>query len=110
VGCYGAVTINVTRSFDASGAPRFDWSPRCGITNLTVIVLPNGVGDPAVMWEFSASESAQIGPPVIYGRLPAGATGPTAQPLQAGATYRVSILSTVGGDAIGGEAEKSFVF
>jgi len=29
---------------------------------------------------------------------------------QAGATYRVSIFSTVGGDAIGGEAEKTFVF
>ncbi|HEY2375232.1 MAG TPA: hypothetical protein VGH98_04600 [Gemmatimonadaceae bacterium] len=110
VGCYGAVTVNVTPSFEGSGKPRFDWSPRCGITNLTVIVLPQGIGDPAVVWDFSASESAQIAPPVVYGHVPAGATSQSvAQPLQAGITYRVSILSTVGGDAIGGEAQKTFV-
>lgn len=110
VGCSGTVTINVSQSLAPSGATQFDWSPRCGITNLTVIVLPNGIGDPAVMWDISAPENSEIGPPVIYGHVPPGATpgfGP--QPLQAGASYRVSILSTVGGDAIGAEANKTFV-
>jgi hypothetical protein len=110
VGCSGTVTLKVGPSLDPSGAPQFGWSPRCGITNLTVIVLPNGVGDPAVVWDVSAPENAEIGPPVIYGRMPAGATaGIAAQPLQAGSTYRVSILSTVGGDAVGAEANTTFV-
>ena len=110
VGCSGTVTLKVGPSLDPSGAPQFDWSPRCGITNLTVIVLPNGIGDPAVIWDVSAPEHAEMGPPVIYGRVPTGATaGIGAQPLQAGSTYRVSILSTVGGDAISAEANKTFV-
>jgi hypothetical protein len=104
------VTINVSPSLDPSGAPQFDWSPRCGITNLTVIILPNGIGDPAVMWNVSAPENAEIGPPVIYGRVPSGASaGSAAQPLQSGSTYRVSILSTTGGDVIDAQAEKTFV-
>ena len=109
-GCVGNVTINVRPSLDPSGAPQFDWSPRCGITNLTVIVLPMGVGDPAVMWDISAPEDSQIAPPVIYGHVPRGATGGFGpQPLQSGSTYRVSILSTVGGDAVGARGEQTFV-
>jgi hypothetical protein len=110
VGCSGTVTLTVGPSLDASGAPQFDWSPRCGVTNLTVIILPNGIGDPAVIWDVSAPENAEMGPPVIYGHVPAGAAaGIAAQPLQSGSTYRVSILSTIGGDVIGAEAEKTFV-
>src|SRR5690348_16825007 len=109
VACSGTVTLSVGPSLDPSGAPQFNWSPRCGITNLTVIVLPNGIGDPAVVWNISAPENAEIGPPVIYGRLPAGAMGFTAQPLQTGSTYRVSISSIVGGDAIGAQGNLTFV-
>ena len=110
VGCSGSVTINVRPSLDPSGTPQFDWSPRCGITNLTVIVLPVGIGDPAVMWDISAPENSQIAPPVTYGHVPRGATGGFGpEPLQAGSTYRVSILSIVGGDVIDAQAEKTFV-
>ena len=110
VGCSGTVTLNVGPSLAASGAPQFDWSPRCGITNLTVIILPSGIGDPAVVWDVSAPENAQMAPPVIYGHVPAGASaGIAAQPLQSGSTYRVSILSTTGGDAIDAQAEKTFI-
>ncbi|HKW49047.1 MAG TPA: hypothetical protein VJN70_16465, partial [Gemmatimonadaceae bacterium] len=109
-GCSGTVTINVSPSRDVSGAPQFDWSPQCGITHLTVTVQPNGIGDPAVMWSISAPENAQMGPPVIFGRVPAGATLQiSAQPLQSGSTYRVSIFSTIGGDGLTAEAEKTFV-
>jgi hypothetical protein len=109
VGCSGTLTLNVG-PFGPSGSPQFDWSPRCGVTNLTVIILPNGIGDPAVMWDVSAPENAKMGPPVIYGRVPAGASaGIAAQPLQSGSTYRVSILSTTGGDVIDAQAEKTFV-
>jgi hypothetical protein len=72
--------------------------------------LPQGIGDPALVWTFSASEWAQIGPPVDYGHVPAGATSQSvAQPLQPGVTYRVSIFSTIGLDGITAEAEKTFV-
>src|SRR5437867_13242977 len=68
LGCGNGVTIEVSTSLNAAQTPRIDWSPRCGVTNLTVVLLPTGpAGDPAVMWSISAPEQSQIGPPVLYG-------------------------------------------
>ena len=104
------VTVDVSTSLSAAQTPRFDWSPRCGVTNLTVTLLPSPPGnDPVVVWNISAPESSKMGPPVSYGVIPRGATAQSAaQPLVSGVRYRVNILTTVGGDAIAAMAEKTF--
>jgi hypothetical protein len=109
-GCSGQVTLDVITSGAPLVKPRFTWSPRCGITGLTV-VRGGAENDPIVLWSITASEAAQIGPAVTYGVTPSGAT--TLQspgPLASGTPYIVTIISTVGGDGVTARAQKGFTY
>jgi hypothetical protein len=110
IGCGGTVTLDVGATPNAAQTPRFDWSPRCGVTGLIVILLATPpANDPVTVWSILAPENAQMGPPVQYGLTPRGArTTSAAQLLVAGRTYRVSIVSTIGLDVASAYAEKTF--
>ena len=106
--CIRSVTVTVISSF-ATTAPRIGWTPRCGVSNLTVTTVPFPGAAPAVMWGFSTPENAPIGPSVTYGETPEGAVAwPAPQPLVRGTRYRVTVMYTVGGDAITGWGEETF--
>jgi hypothetical protein len=91
-------------------SPVFSWSPACGMSSLSVVTVPStpGVNEESV-WGISVSERTPIGPAIRYGIAPAGATVWT-QPhaLVAGATYRVRVMQTVGGDVVIGRGERLF--
>src|SRR2546423_5869513 len=109
-GCIGDIPISLSSS-RVSPTPRFDWSPRCGISSLTVSTVPGPGAAPVLVWSFSAPEAAPIGPAVTYGVTPDRATAPrAAQPLVHGVTYRVSIQYIVGGDGIAGSGDEIFSF
>jgi hypothetical protein len=111
VGCQGNVDINVGLLENGTGAgvPLFGWAPPCGVTSVIVETVPAAGGAGVLVWQVSAPERAQIAPSVVYGRTPSGATAlHAAQPLQTGVTYRVSVTSTVGGDAAAGSGTITF--
>ena len=105
-GCAQNVNLAVTPAAN----PLFSWSPACGVSSLSVARVPSqpgGVGE--LVWGFSVSEQTPIGPPIRYGASPAGAriwTPPRA--LEAGATYRVQVVMTVGGDVLVSTGERDF--
>lgn len=105
-GCARDVEVSVARGAN----PVFSWSPGCGISSLSVVTVPStsGVSEEAV-WGFTVPERTPIGPTIRYGIAPAGATVST-QPraLVAGATYRVLVMQTVGGDGVVGSGEGLF--
>jgi hypothetical protein len=96
-------------SVSAGITPRIDWSPQCGITHLVVVSVGSDGQPEFLVWSFSASELAPVGPSVRYGVLPDGAIleGPT-RPLVSGATYRVTLEMIVGGDVIAGHGTATF--
>lgn len=62
------------------------------------------------MWGFSVPERYPLGPGIRYGEAPTGASVWTpAQPLQAGTTYRVSVMLTVGLDVAVASGTRTFV-
>ena len=90
--------------------PVFSWSPACGVSSLSVVTVPStaGVNEESV-WGFSVPEKNPIGPAIQYGIAPAGATVWTKpHALVAGATYRVRVMQTVGGDVLVGSGERLF--
>jgi hypothetical protein len=91
----------VAVSVSAGLTPRFDWTPQHGITHLAVTSIRSDGQAVMVVWSFSASPLATVGPTVHFGLLPQGATleGPTL-PLVRGTSYRVTLERIIGGDAI----------
>jgi hypothetical protein len=90
--------------------PAFAWSPSCGISSLSVVTVPSapGVSEEA-MWAFSVPENSPIGPAIRYGSAPNGATVWTqSRALVTGATYRVRVALTVGGDGLLGHGDRVF--
>lgn len=108
-GCVGDVALVVGVASGGPDLPLFGWSPECGISMLTVETVPAAGGAGILVWQFTAPESAPIGPSIVYGRTPQGATE-TRPPLQlsTGVTYRVTVVRTVGGDAVGGSGTITF--
>lgn len=107
-GCSGPIQLGVL-----SGAqPTFDWSPRCGISALTitgVATTPGGPEEP--VWGFQVPEQSPLGPTVAYGDAPSRAdvwAGP--EVLAIGARYRVVIRYTVGGDVVTASGEATFTW
>lgn len=105
--CRGPLDVSVA----AAAPPVVSWSPRCGISALTLSrVAANGDADEPV-WGFRVPELSPAGPPVAYGKAPARATEwMPARPLVAGARYRVTVLFLVGGDVIGASGAREFVW
>ena len=111
VGCLGDVPIEISTSSAATAQLRFDWSPRCGITTLTVSTVPAPGASPVQVWSLDAAEQMPVGPSITYGVTPRGATAPhIALPLVPGLTYRVSVAFVVGGDGIAARGDKLFTF
>ena len=105
-GCLRNVQVTVLPGAD----PTFAWSPACGMSSLSVVTVPPAPGVvEEMMWGFSVPEQSPIGPAIRYGRAPGGATVWT-QPrsLVTGATYRVRVMQTVGGDGLLGSGEGVF--
>ena len=107
-GCLGDVPIEIISS---GSAPRFEWSPPCGISTLIVETVPAPGASAVQVWLLTADEQRPIGPSITYGATPRGATAPhSAVPLVHGVTYRVSVVRVVGGDAIGASGMKIFTY
>ena len=110
-GCLGDVPIEISTSSDATPRLRFDWSPPCGISTLTVSTVPAPGASPVQVWSLDAAEQMPVGPAITYGVTPRGATAPhVALPLVHGLIYRVSVAYVVGGDAIAASGDKLFTF
>lgn len=109
-GCLGSVNIALTGVGEGS-TPRFDWSPACGISQVSVNTVPGPGAAPILVWALSAPEQSPIGPSIVYGIVPRGATSShAAEPLVHGVTYRIFIAYTVGGDGVAGSGEETFTF
>lgn len=107
-GCVGQIAISVAIPIEGP-APRLDWLPVCGISELTVTTVPPGGGSGTVVWDVAALDTARIGPPVTIGRAPEGSVvRQEALPLVPGTTYRVVAHYIVGGDAVAGGGETTF--
>ena len=103
--CNGTIEVAVA----ATAEPNFTWSPRCGISALAVTAVAQI--EEEVMWGFTVSEQAPVGPAIIYGHNPKGAdvwTGP--KPLSVGKTYRVHVAYTVGGDVLVASGSTTFTW
>ena len=106
-GCRG--TVDVVVGQPGAGPPVFGWAPACGISSLTVETVPAAGGAGIIVWQLTAPENAQIGPSVLYGRIPRGAAeAHAAQPLLSNVTYRLTVSSTVGGDVLAGSGTITF--
>ena len=109
-GCVGTIDVSLTNVAALAG-PRVSWSPACGISELTVSTVPGPGAAPVLVWSINAPEQSPIGPGIVYGQTPRGATAlRDATPLVHGVTYRVSVGFTVGGDALAGSGQNTFTF
>ena len=100
-----AVTLRYTPS------PRFDWSPSCGISSLTVSAVPASPTAESVVWGFTVPEQRPVGPSIAYGANPEGATVWMAPaPLAVGTTYRITVKYTIGGDGVAAQGEATFTW
>ena len=105
-GCIRNVAVTVLPGTN----PAFAWSPSCGMSSLSVVTVPSAPGiNEETMWGFSVPKNSPIGPAIRYGSAPNGATVWT-QPraLVRGATYRVRVMLTLGGDGLLGSGERVF--
>ncbi|HEX8849621.1 MAG TPA: hypothetical protein VF761_08825 [Gemmatimonadaceae bacterium] len=85
----------------SGSTPEFSWTPGCGITRLTVQHVSATVEPDPWMWTISVPERTPVGPKIVYGQAPRGATvavGP--KPLVHGEVYRVTAEVVVGGDVV----------
>jgi len=104
-GCLQNVEVTVS----TQAIPVFAWSPTCGVSFLSVSILPSAPGSEETVWSFSVPERTPIGPAVRYGTPPAGATVSTEpRQLLAGATYRIRVMYIIGGDGLAGQGERLF--
>src|SRR4051812_13854788 len=105
--CSGRVEIQV--SFASNGQPSFDWTPRCGISWLTVQTVPFMGAAPVLAWAVAAPELNPVKPVIDYGVLPRGgslSSGPAK--LVQGVTYKITVDQTVGLDASVAHGERTF--
>jgi hypothetical protein len=108
-GCHGDVALAVGLAGSGPDVPVFGWSPGCGISRLSVETVPAAGGAGILVWQFTAPENAQVGPAILYGKTPRGAMETrTALQLSTGVTYRVTVVSTVGGDGVSGSGTITF--
>jgi hypothetical protein len=104
-GCVQNVQVTVAPETN----PLFSWAPACGISFLSVVTVPSSGAGVETVWSFSVPENNPVGPRIRYGQAPTGAAVSVApRPLVAGATYRVRVLHTVGGDGLLGSGETVF--
>jgi hypothetical protein len=115
--CDGASTVsppgceqNVEVAVTPETTPLFSWAPPCGISGLSVETVPSSTSvSPELVWAFFVSESQPVGPWIRYGQAPTGANVSVApQSLVTGATYRVRVVQTLGGDVVVGSGERLF--
>lgn len=70
--------------------PRFQWSPRCGVSELLVEEERNSLD----VWVVETPGETGIAPGIVYGSVPDGAAERgTSVPLKAGGHYRVTLRS-----------------
>jgi len=104
-GCIQNVEVTVS----TQAIPVFAWSPTCGVSFLSVSIVPSAPGTEETVWSFSVPERTPIGPAVRYGTPPASATVSTKpRALLAGATYRIRVMYIIGGDGLAGQGERLF--
>jgi hypothetical protein len=109
-GCIGDIPVTMTASTSNSSVPVFGWMPQCGITDLTVTTVPGPGAAATVVWQVTAPETMKMAPAITFGAAPRNATTRVApHALVAGVTYRVTISTTVGGDAIAANGDRTFV-
>ena len=106
--CNGPLEVGITGTTRLT----FTWSPRCGISDLSVAAVPSTPGGAdELVWGFRVPERSPLGPLVRYGDSPDRATvwsGP--QPLVYGRRYRVSVAYIVGGDVSIASGTTTFVW
>jgi hypothetical protein len=106
-GCNRDIGVTVS----PGAVPTFSWTPNCGISMLVVTRLP-ATGRPTeeTMWGFTVPERSPLGPGIRYGEAPLGVNVWTPpQLLQVGATYRLRVMLTLGGDVAVASGERTFV-
>jgi hypothetical protein len=103
-GCKTTVAVRVSGGI----TPRIDWSPACGMNHVMVRTTRADGFAGAVFWSLSAPGSL-LGPGVIYGEEPPGASleGPT-RALQPGTSYTVFLEMIEDGTVITGQGTTSF--
>ena len=92
VPCSGKVAMSVALN---DTTPRFDWTPRCGVTALDASSGPSSQL-PSSSWRIEA-DSAVIVPPVTLGVVPARARSGGVLPLMSGLSYRVDLYVRAAG-------------
>jgi hypothetical protein len=90
--CMGPVTVEATTLAEGG---RFSWTPRCGLTGLSV-PLPPSAGMPGTLWAIE-SDTHLIAPGVRYGDRPSGTrTTAPAQSLPRGSPFVVWLYGEPG--------------
>jgi hypothetical protein len=104
--CQGPIEIS------AGDVPlRFSWSPACGISALSVVEVADAPANERVVWGFTVSEQYPVGSAIRYGAPPDGASVWQApESLDAGSTYRVTVMMTVGGDVMVASGSATFTY
>jgi hypothetical protein len=101
-GCPGPVAFQAS----PGSSPTFTWQPSCRASALVITTNPAQPGAlPALVWSVSEpDDSNRIVPPVQFGVAPPGArSAPNpAAPLEAGASYRLTLYARAasGGDGV----------
>lgn len=103
--CTGRVAFQV----GTGTTPTITWQPACAVAQLSVTPASDSLGEYPLWIIGSATFGATIGPPIVYGRTPAGA-GPTLVPadtLVVGQQYMIRVNTSM---LIGVPATDSAVF
>jgi hypothetical protein len=104
--CNGTIEVSAITTTPV----RFSWNPACGISEL-VVSTESALPEVASVWGFSVSEQNPVGPDVVFGVKPRGATEWTSpDPLEVGRVYRVTVRYTVGRDAVVAQGQRAFVW
>jgi hypothetical protein len=106
--CDGPLTVTVTHTLQ----PRIGWSPHCGVSELIVVAVPASSSEAErVVWGFTVSEQAPLGPDLTYGLKPRNSSvWKEPEALVVGKTYRVTVGYTVGGDVLVSGGSASFTW
>lgn len=101
--CNGPIAVSVSSGV----TPSFDWSPRCGVSNI-LVTKSTPAGD-SLVWAVNVAESIRMGGPITYGKTPSFATeGVRARTLIPNAQYSVRVYMTIGLDVETGGGSKTF--
>jgi hypothetical protein len=103
--CWSALDVSVS----AGTRPTITWAPGCGVSSVTVTAVGATPIADEVVWGLTVPERAPVGPGIVYGEAPSGASVWAApRTLAAGVTYRVRVAYVVGGDAVAGAGDRTF--